>query len=537
MMSNPTNIGTIETIRMLSGGSSTADASTMVVRESLEIPVDFEVTGAIEVPAGASFTTQAEVDSILDGAPAFKYLNQVLAVFTAGSSTPGYIVNINTAAGTHRPKSGELPLVSLGVTAAWYLGSDAEISLGGQININASTSKTAIVPAALVTAYTALDIVASTAPAVTFAGTPFSGLDLGGFMLETADGAFAVIDSNTDSTVTLRGGLSVAPTLGVTIAAPYTPSTAMRNSVTDPTAAATIGMYLAPTCLDTASYVSVRDCRVDSCGSTPWVIGVIGATPRQTNVYARRCLTDFDAEIADGFTPNARHINAYHTDGYLLLEDHSMRAPDNGGLSLANKRCDGIEVSGGGLVLLRRCMFRGMEDPLQATNGSRIRAYSTAFVDIGRTAHATRVAMSISDGASVLFSAYTFAGYDGQPNVFRDSDGDALVVEDGGIVLDDGAFSCVFENTVRNAVVVRGSKCTVDTGTSGGGAHFGGFRDGGGNTGLGLLVEGRRHDLEVVADSDITGTSGDTDVEGTVRTWAVLTGVTPLVTTLLTIVE
>ena len=496
-----------------------------VINTAVVVPVDENNVASVPVPPGALFDSPAAVTAALAGAPSFDSFTDVRNTL-AGVVIDGVNWDITVASGVTRPP---LTLPDDG-NSCWYLN-DFTLRNGGKVRIFGSPVRTAIVGPLTVLSSTpgAPGTAGST---VTFAGTPFAGLDLEGRGFETSDGAYSKIDSNTDDTLNLREVLSPAVTDGVTTGSAVRPSTIFRNSYDDVSAAVggnpLGGVFHVDHNQDSLfEKVEIYDVQIDGFGLKSFLLGDFTTGRDSTAVLAGfRCLADYSF-VNDTFSvfPNENFaflrggrdsgMEFYSCGTYAdpTIEnrpDEQIRAlvvGDAGGLSSSS------------YVYLQGCVIAGAEDGINI-QGTRLLFY---FSRVERTGDSNE---SIFLGPRALLNAenFAFAGFGGSPNTILDTAGNGLTLSSGTAT--NGSLSMHFGGVAGDCLTVGDD--TRVTVTAGFGDY--GFKNLAGaaaNGGNGINVAGIRCTLTLTPDTDVSG-AGEVLVESTPFTYAFLTANSPI---------
>jgi hypothetical protein len=291
--------------------------------EPFTIPVDYDNAGTGSVgdpPAGRTFISQEEVDDFLVAAgwTAFKHVEKV---FQALPDLVDHQITINLAPGVHRPATDA-------IGTAWYMQNKAITSRASSTRIE---SGNVTITGALSSQY--LSIVGSFAsqltvqsfdagssgnPSMTFAGTPFAGMNLRGRYAITNGGQVTTIHDHTDDTLYVCNQLSPTPTTAWV----GRPSTILRNSYNDSTTAFTSSMMVLSGQLGN---INLADLSIEGFGmSAVWLVYGTTNTARCTRVV----FDDLSPYEQFGKAPNGRILQQFVPARIYIFTDCSYASPD-----------------------------------------------------------------------------------------------------------------------------------------------------------------------------------------------------------------
>ena len=487
----------IEIYRKLSPGSTTwvlqgdgsGGASPIFINENMVLPVDYNDVSAVDPPPGTSWTTQQEADDFLtaNSATNFKHIKPLwdaLAFFFG----PGISVDFDMAAGIHRPDAAGRPDFT-----SWSL--DSKFVLGRTRLIGRPVSEWTVV-----SGLTGLAIAAVTtggpAPSIQAVGTPFTGLDLKGFHFNTTAGQSGVIVSNTADTLFVAPLLCPAPSPGSDTLQIIEPATILMNSLDDTTRANFSSLafdFISGTDFSQRrAVVSDIMCQGGTSGGSQFIANFGDGMV----IDVDRCVVDNDnaalpAALKDGggyscfgkdsfMTPNDctfRALGVTSADEALRVADGAQASPFVCYFSGGDPG-DGVEAEREGVLRVFNCVLEGTA--LQNTN-SRVN-----FESLGNAFGVTTKIVDPPAGRAAI----------------QWNEGARSLQIGTGIVSD-----YTVEGATGPCVALSGSG-KLDTQQT--------FLDGGGNTDVGIEIEGVRNDVELNAATDITGTVGDVRLVGTV---------------------
>lgn len=201
------------------GAAATVHIDT---KEALTFNVDYENPSSVDPPTGTIFDSQAAIDGFLalEGASAFKHLQSVIDSLPA---IRRHSITINLASGIHRPRGDN-------TSNAFFVPRILTTSNYNYLLIKgpapdqwpALPSLDTLVPTAISNALAD--------PYIDFSGTPFSGMDLRGRFIYTNQGQVNLIHKHTDSRLYLLMTTSPTPT---SVKVCENTGAILRNSLTD----------------------------------------------------------------------------------------------------------------------------------------------------------------------------------------------------------------------------------------------------------------------------------------------------------------
>jgi hypothetical protein len=474
-----------------------ANAAARATAEPLAVTVDYNDGTAVDPPAGTIFTSQQEIDDFLtdNSAVAFKHLT---AVWYALPPFISHAVTITLAAGVHRPD----PAAG---TFAWDLSGRQEA--GGSITIQGSATYDTLVASESITGLQ-LD---SGDPYVDVGGTPYAGLDLRGTFAVLSTGQKVLIHDHTDSRLFLIDPLSPDPTGGTVVVAE--PSTKLRNSLDDSATFGGITLRIEWTVpADFSSFV-LQDVLVDPFGNSSFGF-FLDAGSRMA--FRRFVLDNLSMIAAFGKTPNGHCVGissnavAFAYPGYGFAV-RCVR-PAAGGADNTLRVLNGEFFS-------NSAYFGGSEDGVVVDGANaRLPITRTVFDAVGTAASCTLQ----NGGTFEVFFSTT-----GKRSEFRNNPVPSILMQTGS-TLTFGTLASTplrFVNNTAPCILMQGSAHLLAELTTG-------LKDGGGNTDVGIEVQGSGNVVKLNAAVDLTGTNGDLRVEGEI---AAYTELPPIATPIFTI--
>jgi len=458
--------------------------------EDLVIPIDYDDVGGGSVgdpPIGSVFRIQDDIDNMLsnNGWTAFKHLA------AAYEALPYYIahnITFNLATGVHRPRATD-------TTAAWPLTSKQ--CVGGNFTINGSPpSAWDLVDPSLEDLSISSMQVASGNPYVSFAGTPFLGLNLKGWFAVFNTGQVTTIHDHDDSTLYVNKVLSPVPTT-VSI---MTPSTILKNSLDDITKVATnYVLDINPLSRDynfVGSIFNVNYLTLVNYGAYSAIIGTEGSHI-WTNILVNR---EIDAPIANGGSYAAS--NTY----VLFMSDCSHRA-------IGADTDSVISVYKSNIASLSGCYGIRGQDGVNFYDVEIGGMGNCVFENVGNA-----IGEAIDWSCVVLqdVKEFEFNEYnEGKRNEIRSgSNGiSGLRIERSRL---RGFFGSrvIFKNIPGPCVRIWSDTHIEVTGTVIGSGNLAGFVDGGGNLDVGIQFEGGHSSCKLESGTDVTGSNGDVKLFG-----------------------
>lgn len=498
------------------GGGGEAEFDIIYSLEDLGATVDYNDVDAVDPPAGKFFSTQTEIDDFLsaNGATAFKHLSKLW------DALPAFIfhsVTINIAAGVQRPHPDVTDIAfNFG---GKIIARDGSVTVAGSAN---SADWTDVVSAQTVTSHQTLG---DYDPWVAVSGTPFpTDGSLKGLFAVLSTGQKALIHDHDANTLYLTPEISPAPVDGVTTVRVCRPGTILRNSLDDATAKAN------PTCVEASSdgvtisnWIQFQDLMIEEFGVT-W-----GFTASHTSLFI--------------YLINVLWDHAYQYDSFSVVASRAIQVDTLNlyGWPISVRSRDTIStnspiyLSRDAWVLLVNSVFTGSRYGIWIDERSQVTTYFTVVDGVGWiTSTDAKGAVMLMLDALFLNQHGNFPGLRGKRSTFRagSSTESAFWVEGAKTLFGDGFTVGVwFEG--YSAPCVR---------LSGGGNHLGlaratvGLVDGGGNTDVGIEVNGARNTIQLDAYTDLAGIVGQLRMEGIVGDYDDLPGSdAPLVTQLLNV--
>ncbi len=460
-------------------------ANAAVTAEALTYAVDYNDGTALEIPEGTVFTLQAQIDAFLSngGATAFKYLTEC---WNATPTIVAHPVNANVAGGVHRPRSTES-------AAAWPLVGKV-FTNNAYFSINGTGGYTPI-SAPLTGLSVTAEQAASGDPYVDFAGTPFLGLDLRGLMIEGSNGQINVIHDHTDSRLRLTD--NIFPSLSGGTVDVVRPATVLRNSLNDTSAA-----YSFRT-IEVSGNVGINQVYLYDT----WVqrLGVGGNAPgidvfNGCEIWCYRVLFDLVEEQAlFGVAPAGRAYR-FLAGSYTSLLNCGMRS--------SGSSATGAFIQSD-FTFIGRSAFHSGARGLQVFD-SVLNIRETAFTNF-------------STAGIELTRSEMFSQSPGSQGVYMTLSGCGVGLDfiDRATLRDVPQANYFFDTC---GIGVRlGTECSVNIAS---GALE--FQDNGGNTDVGIDLNGVRSTLILGADTDVTGTNGDVrDGDNVIVNYATISAAAP----------
>lgn len=506
------------------GGDTSTEITTALV-----IPVDQGSGTSVAVPPGTVFDSPSAVTLALGGAPAFNDLQAVFDTFV-GTVINGVNVDIQCVGEVLRPPA----VLPDGGESAWHVRG-FELKGTGKLRVFGSTTYTPIVGPLTVLSHVPW-VFGVSEPSVTFAGTPFAGLDLTGRFFETSDGAFSIIVSNTDDTIFTQSPVAPLPTDGVSTASVSRPSSILRNSYDDIAIAApasTLGGVVHVEHQQESQFEKVEfwHFQIDDFGGDNFQLGNF-FQPSAFGSYLslNRCLVDYEYQNVNfGILPNASiaDMRVGENGGLELIECGSYvnvaleNRPDEPVASFSTGG-PGDNQIGTPLLYLQGTVIAGGEDGIFLGGNERFTFFYSALKRLGDAGGSNYAINSKSWFDAANFS---FAGFGGARNLIADTLGRGMIFASGAKSIRMGMY---FENVALDCVEIQDG-CDVKVGAPSG-FNDEGFKNTptGGNGAYGVHMVGIRSNALIGVNSDVSGASGDVTVQGTDYTYAFLTANSPV---------
>lgn len=492
----------LDTTFRLNGGITNADwfatdEAGLVTKEDLVIPINFDTAGSIDPPAGVSLTSQAQIDDILAdaGTSAFKHVHEVLAAL------PWVLhdVTLNVGAVVQRPSSATAPMIDVRLFIF-----DGSVVIAG----DPDTSNWSVVHAGgTITGHQVIDEVTGIRqPYLDFAALTFpNDNSLSGRHTVTSDGYVGVIWKHTDSRLWLTKAISPAPTDGVSTAFVAKPGTVFRHSTDDlvKSSGNFIKMHIIGYPTDEIpaglNMVTMRDVTLEDFGSGV-ACQLAGADQNKQRVEMSNIQLDktaFSNENGDGFFSQNIRIS--------LLDSSAIATIGTGAADAAGR------AESEGDILWRRSYAQGFEDGFRADTDGAV-----TFLDsVARSCGNSSTEAAIRTRAGGSFNSIDTPG--GVINSIVDSPGVALELSGRGRSFTAASPSAGlrFEGNAGSCVQVKDTIFDMSAKSSG-------FKDGGGNLGVGVEMLGPHGSAILSADTDVTGIVGAIRVAGGVESYATL---------------
>ncbi len=456
----------------------------------ITVAIDYNDVTAVDPPANNTFTSQAEVDAYLasQGATAFKHVNE----FVAALPMISHPVTMNVAAGTQRPSAATT------FAAAFDLGQRL-ILPGGSLNLvgQPPSAHTALAGPLTIQSH----VPGSDAPSITFAGTPFAGQDWRGKLavLDTT-GQAVVIHDHDDSTLEVATDLSPAPTDGVTQVRITRPSTILRNSRDDASAAYPLRAVMFDNGLRSFAslFSSIQDVQIDHWGVN-WAMYIFDWRGILTRV-----MVDHEFQRLLGVSPFGRDLQIQTLNGFAIGFDCSFHAD----ASNMGNRFEPIVVFNSMFgVNLRGCYIANSPRSVNSTASSLLQLSNSVIENTG----GANPAVWATDNAQLQF----LTAVSGVRTTVKNVSGAGVAFTSRSSTRRSDNQAVRIANAAGPAVLVdRTSFVDVQDSTVG-------FEDGGGNGNLGIKVSGEDSTVILNSQTDVTGAAGDVQLAtGPVRTYA-----------------
>ncbi len=467
------------------GGSDT----NYFTQTDLVIPVDFQDVGAVSPPPGVVFSSQSDVVAALQGAQAFKYIQEVWDVL------PIFIVNdvrFEFAAGIQRP--------SPNYTNGWpWAFHDKNLLSGEIVFAGAPVSEWDIVRPL------ALSAVTNTPgdPNITVTDTLIPS-ELKGKFLRTDQGQAVAIHDNDEHVIFVMGEVTPAPA-SVDVALP---ATIFRNSWDDVAYVEWAGIDLSSNLKGVGAVF--QDIQFESFGSdmiTSYGEGM-GYEIKEMHLIFNRLIWNHEAYNVLGKAVNGRDISLTGSSGSIQMADCiSWGGPNYQGkdsfLAIFEKT----------FVIMINCLHANSGKGIWLTHDSTL--FCLNFVS--DTAGAGDLGgVTVEDGALLSMASYNhWNWYIGKYNTIKNVGGarPGVTFEKGSkgfgrfehIVFEAISGPCV---RITDRVVGDLSVCAA------------GYLDGGGNGDVGFEFLGSFNSALWNAATDITGLAGDVRIEGIVEPYS-----------------
>jgi len=461
---------------------------------SLIIPVDYEALDSADPPSDVIFTTQDVVNDTLAllGASAFKHLQ---AVWDALPVIIRHPVNIQCAAGIHRPRPAD---VTAGRRYVWTLDnkfttpksavsvSDVLITITGVLG----SEYEEIVSSATVSAVGADD----NDPYIDFTGTPFAGIDLRGLYLILDTGQIATIHSHTDSRLYLLQKVSPAsPTSGFV----GRPGTIIRNSYagSESTYVMSSGVIYSNVG-NLISALRMEHLTLEQTNRT-WSFNFTNGWWNNTNI----CVDAAGQHDAFGVaTSNVRGWQ--YSFGRLALYHCSFRGGGIANSPIANTD-EPIFASQANALFNAYSYFGGSEDGIYTSRSEQVIAYRSVYDELG-----------------YAFWLQDYCGFVCQDGIYNNTGKRATVrncvkgIKFGvGGIIDAYSDRLFYFEGITDACVEIGDNARYVPSS-------GGFKDGGGNTGVGFKIVGSDSLVKILSGDTITGAGGDLEFSSASEVWS-----------------
>ena len=469
-------------LRVTPGGNYIELANAEEVRATLRTQtaitftvVPFDDPGGVAAPQ-RTFLNQNQVDDYLTSQSATGFYDPV----TCHNTLPPYVehaIVYDLQSGEHRPQVAS--------TEYAFEFTSRSVSAAGSITMRgpsgASYDVVSGLSAVAINSYTAAD-----RPSVTATGTPFTGLDLRGYICQlTVGGYLGVIGDNDDSTLTLQRDIFSDPTSGTLSVTE--PAATLANTTNGTTKASNALMIVHDMGKEAFTAFDISDVRFDNKDADMGIyLNGWG--------FLRRSIFDLKGTLDSGTTPDSWGFQLKDAATYIVA-DYSFRAQ---GTSVDGSSIASDETS---TVLIYRSFFAGgdVEDGMTWGKNQLYRLYSCTFDNHG-------VACL---GGEIDLGSHGI----GPNNWFRNADASL----DGAIKLEWGASTyefvnnlptvMEFENNATNCLYL-GDRCRFDAAQT-----TNTIVDGGGNTGYGIVIGRFDGSLYMNTDMVITGSLGDIRAE------------------------
>lgn len=471
--------------------------STLTTREAITASIDYNDVSAVDPGPDDTFHTQVQVDQFLSdaGAISFKHIS---AFWDALPLIINHTININLAAGIHRPRPTETifsqPLIG------------KQISPNVFINVNGDTVFTEILPSENITAVQ-LD---NANPYVDVApGTFVDDGELRGYFVEFSTGQRTIIHKHTDSRIYVNAKLSPDPTGGTVKI--VEPSTVFRSSINDVDRIGYYGLSVDAGHMPFYAYFLVTGILFECLSSTTAIYGEAGS-----KVGFYDCI--FDKRRA--FIPQNGSCIYLNNARYFAAKNSSFLAPTPvtpGADNPINMGSSPISF-----VRLDGCYILGFEDSLRVRYG-KIMIASTVFDECGRGSLKNTAAIILWPESEFRIIDY---GY-GIKTTIRNGESPGIDYLGYHEFNSAGSDEIYFENMSGPCVLLRrGALYDQKLDFQGNG-----WQDGGGNTGVGIEIQGPGTYVAIGTLTNVTGAEGDVKIDGVAGPYTDLpTSDNPLVT-------
>jgi hypothetical protein len=460
------------------GGGVPSEGVVLSTIEDLTYPIDCNDVNAVDAPLGTIFATQAEIDDYLTSQSATNFKHIYSALRTLPQSVE-HEVDLNLAAGVQYADPIVSDFYSLPIEGF-------EVAVGGIVRINGRplSEWTQIVAPQTVTSFQE----ASNDPWVQVSGTPFASLDLRGRMAVLSNGAYGIINSHDDNTLHLMKAVLPNPTVSVDTVFVGRPNTSYRNALaaTPTTRKDFYVVGLKAKGAVWGSDIEVNSLQLEGVGSYTYVTA--GVTNVRFN--ARSVIIDHEYErVQFGSTVRGRSFQSGTDCIYSLFDVGIYASPTN------------------------KCGSRAL---YSTSSGSQLYAYSSFICNhtAGILAHQDGGLLfrnlildtvgSSSEPSVLLEQRGWFQNYyamGGAIDTIRNAPSVGIDMYDNSYLGRAEAQLWYFENCGGPCVRVRTQSRLVTVGN--------GFRDGGGNSDVGIEIVGPYALVQLDSNTDVTGTNGD----------------------------
>lgn len=465
-----------------------------ITQSDITASIDYNDVNAVDPDPGIVFYGQVDVDRFLyeKGATKFKH---IMAFWEALPTSIAHVITLNLAEGDHYPRSTDT-YVALDFRNKLFLGGKVVVNGGAPSTyVPLDGSLVDLVPSSLQTG--------SNDPYMTFSGTPFATFDLRGYYAVMDTGQATLIHDHDDSTLYLIDELSPTPT-SVTVAKP---STRFLNDDGLGARLASLSALWVDSTPDRrgGSYTQFEfnDILFAQYGSS------YGVLSTQGNTFLTRVILDNTvgpSEAGLGFATSGGNAavqlfacSRIASVGTLVASSpYYVGAGSSGIYSTSNYVQGGL----GGVVVQysREGSFYAIGLILNQVGGSSLPENEKASITI--------------NNGRLRFSSP--GSRDGKHNEIRNGVVPGILLIDGGHDRGTSHGFATFKGITAPCVVLKG-KSVLDL------TIFGTekFLDGGGNTDVGIQVDGPNAEVKVNSLTDVSGSVGDVRMaDGTILSYS-----------------
>ncbi len=477
--------------------------------EDMVIPVDFNDAGAIDPPAGTVFARQSDVDKVLGAAPAFKHTRLVVNAIVRHVE---HLIEVRHAAGVQRPDP-----TAAATSRGWSFDVPHTFGANGQIAITGSAPSTYTALAGLSgltidskSGSTTLGDLAGTNVFLDFSSSHplvFAGLDLRGLHVTTDTGDVLTIQDHTDDRLFTTGNAGAS----AATASVARPSTIFRASDDDTPGSPYSNSFVfgtswlaplqPPFTAFGGGHLVFNDIRFDT-----WSVSTGSTAINSSNVRvdAQRCLVDFKVQLDDfGVPPSGRAFFHQGSAGSLFTNTTGVKStPASGSTFDPYVGFSGASLGHtyGVIYGMRRFVFIGNGGDWFSNNSV-----------VRKTGDQNGSSITIVDSTHFFSESFSF------------NSGVRNRIQDETLELNNARGSVVGRMQIRiGSQSGPCVKCLGDVNLDTFFDSIGTLRDGGGNTDVGIQVDGSFNNVKLDAVTDVRGSVGDVRFEGSVVTYASL---------------